>query len=165
MAKTRVGFWTSIWPTTHCRLKKEVTFSFNAGKTELVPFDQYKNAGTIDVKTDRSFLEEKSPFNMLLPFFSPKLVWSCYIVSIGSYTFSKKIQGLICSITFLSLLRLDFISINQPYHLAWHAAVMSGLVCLAATWICLIIQSNGYLELLVLHLLHVLNLSWLIAEM
>ena len=128
MAKTRVGFWTSIWPTTHCRLKKEVTFSFNAGKTELVPFDQYKNAGTIDVKTDRSFLEEKSPFNMLLPFFSPKLVWSCYIVSIGSYTFSKKIQGLICSITFLSPeVGLYFYKSTIPSRLTCCCHVWAGL--------------------------------------
>ena len=32
---------------------------FNAGKTQLVPFDQSKNTGAIDVKMDGSILEEK----------------------------------------------------------------------------------------------------------
>ena len=33
---------------------------FNAGKTQLVSFDQYNNTGFIDVKMDGSVLEEKS---------------------------------------------------------------------------------------------------------
>ena len=33
---------------------------FNAGKTQLVSFDQYNNTGFIDVKIDGSVLEEKS---------------------------------------------------------------------------------------------------------
>ena len=32
---------------------------FNAGKTQLVSFDQSKNTGAIDVKTDGYVLEEK----------------------------------------------------------------------------------------------------------
>ena len=32
---------------------------FNAGKTQLVLFDQSNNSGAIDVKMDGSFLEEK----------------------------------------------------------------------------------------------------------
>ena len=32
---------------------------FNAGKTQLVSFDQSNNTGTINVKTDGSILEEK----------------------------------------------------------------------------------------------------------
>ena len=32
---------------------------FNAGKTQLVLFDQSKNTGAIDVKIDGSILEEK----------------------------------------------------------------------------------------------------------
>ena len=35
---------------------------FSAGKTQLVSFDQCKNTGAIDVKTDGSVLEEKSFF-------------------------------------------------------------------------------------------------------
>ena len=38
---------------------------FNAGKTQLVLFDQSNNTGAIDVKTNGFFLEEKSSFKML----------------------------------------------------------------------------------------------------
>ena len=47
---------------------------FNAGKTQLVSFDQSHNTGAIDVKMDGSVLEENSPFKMLLLTFSSKLV-------------------------------------------------------------------------------------------
>ena len=46
---------------------------FNAGKTQLVSFDQSKNAGAIDVKMDGSVLEEKTSFKMLGLTFSSKL--------------------------------------------------------------------------------------------
>ena len=39
---------------------------FNAGKTQLVSFDQSNNTGTIDVKLEGSVLEEKSTFKMLV---------------------------------------------------------------------------------------------------
>ena len=35
---------------------------FNAGKTQLVSFDQYRNIGAIDVKMNGSLLEEKFIF-------------------------------------------------------------------------------------------------------
>ena len=38
---------------------------FNAGKSQLVSFDQSKNTGAIDVKMDGSVLEEKTSFKML----------------------------------------------------------------------------------------------------
>ena len=38
---------------------------FNAEKTQLVSFDPSNNKGSIDVKMDRSALEEKSSFKML----------------------------------------------------------------------------------------------------
>ena len=38
---------------------------FNAGKTQLVLFDQSNNTGAIDVKMDGSVLEKKSSFKML----------------------------------------------------------------------------------------------------
>ena len=38
---------------------------FNAGKTQLVLFDQSNNIGGIDVKMDGSVLQEKSSFKML----------------------------------------------------------------------------------------------------
>ena len=38
---------------------------FNAGKTQLTLFDWSNNTGAIDVKMDRSVLEEKSCFRCL----------------------------------------------------------------------------------------------------
>ena len=46
---------------------------FNAGKIQLVSFDRSDNMGAIDVKMDRSFLEEETYFKMLWLFFSSKL--------------------------------------------------------------------------------------------
>ena len=40
--------WGKKWP-----------FDFNAGKSQLVLFDQYNNNGSFDVKMDGSVLEEK----------------------------------------------------------------------------------------------------------
>ena len=39
---------------------------FNAGKTQLVSFDQSNNTVAIDVKLEGSVLEEKSTFKMLV---------------------------------------------------------------------------------------------------
>ena len=74
---------------------------FNAGKTQLVSFDQSKNTGAIDVKMNGSVLEEKTSFKMLGLTFSSKLDWGSYIVSIAKAVF-KKIRALIRSIKFLS---------------------------------------------------------------
>ena len=46
---------------------------FNAGKTQLISFDQSNNTGAIDVKMDGSVLEEKPCFKMLGLTFSSKL--------------------------------------------------------------------------------------------
>ena len=48
---------------------------FNAGKTQLVSFDQSNNTSAIDVKMDESVLEENSSFKMLGLTFSSKLDW------------------------------------------------------------------------------------------
>ena len=61
-------------------------------------------------------------------------------------------------------LGLLFISINLLYDLAWNTAVASGLVLLTTTHICYISYRNGYVGLLVLHLLPLLIL-WVICEM
>ena len=45
----------------------------NAGKTQLVSFDQSNNTGSIDAKMDGSFLEKKSYSKMLGFTFSSKL--------------------------------------------------------------------------------------------
>ena len=52
---------------------KKWLVDFNAGKTQLVSFDQSNNNGSIDAKMDGSFLEEKSSFKMLGLTFSSKL--------------------------------------------------------------------------------------------
>ena len=68
---------------------KKWLVDFNAGKTELVSFDQsYKN-GSTDMKMDGCVLEEKSSFKMLRLTFSSKLDWGSYIISIAK-TASKK---------------------------------------------------------------------------
>ena len=48
---------------------------FNAGKSQLVLFDQPNNCGFIDVKMDGSVLEKNSSFKMLGLTFSSKLDW------------------------------------------------------------------------------------------
>ena len=74
---------------------------FNAGKTQLVLFDRFKNTGAIDVKMNGSVLEKKTSFKMLGLTFSSDLDWGSYIVSIAK-TASKKIGALIRSMKFLS---------------------------------------------------------------
>ena len=69
---------------------------FNAGKTQLVSFDQSKNPGAIDVKLYGSALEEKSSFKMPRLTFCSKLNWGSYIISIAK-TASKKIEALVHS--------------------------------------------------------------------
>ena len=54
---------------------------FNAGKSQLVLFDQSNNTGFVDVKMDGSVLEEESSFKMLV-LSSSKLDWGSYIISI-----------------------------------------------------------------------------------
>ena len=60
--------WGRKWPV-----------DFNAGKTQLVSFDQSNNTGTMD----GSVLEEKSSLKMLGLTFSTKLDWVSYIISIA----------------------------------------------------------------------------------
>ena len=85
----------------HCGPGLEVLVDFNAGKTQLVSFDQSNNTRAFDVKMDGSALEEKSSFEMLGLTFSSKLDWGSYIISIAK-TASKKIGALIRSMKFLS---------------------------------------------------------------
>ena len=61
---------------------KKRLVDFNAGKSQLVLFDQSNNNGSIDVKMDESVLEEKSSFKMLW-LTSSKLDWGSYIISIA----------------------------------------------------------------------------------
>ena len=80
---------------------KKWFFDFNAGKTQLVLFDQSNNNASNDVKMEGSVLEEESSFKMLGLTFSSKLDGGFYIISIAK-TASKKIGALIRSTKFLS---------------------------------------------------------------
>ena len=62
---------------------KKWIVDFNAGKTQLVLFNRSNNNGSIDVKMDRSVLEEKSSSKMLGLNFSSKLDLGPYIISIA----------------------------------------------------------------------------------
>ena len=62
---------------------------FNTRKTQQVLFDWSNNTGTIDVKMDRSVLEEKSSFKMLGLTLSSKLDWHSYIISIAKTASNK----------------------------------------------------------------------------
>ena len=83
---------------------------------------------------DGSVLEDRSSFKMLGLYFSFKLDWNSYIISIAK-TASKKTGALIRSMKFF-FLRLLCISINPPYGLARNTVFMSGLMLLAVTWNC-----------------------------
>ena len=74
---------------------------FNAGRAQLASFNRSNNTGTIYVKMDRSVLEEKSSFMMLVLNFSSKLDWGSHNISIAK-TSSKKIGALIRSIKVFS---------------------------------------------------------------
>ena len=89
---------SNLQDTVNCR---NWLVNFNAGKTQLISFDQSTNIGSIDVKMDGSVLEEKSSFKMLGLTFSSKLDWGSYIISIAK-TASKRIGTLIRSMKFLS---------------------------------------------------------------
>ena len=141
---------------------KKWLVDFNTQKTQLVLFDQSNNTGSIDMKLGGSVLGEKSSFKMQGLTFSSKLDWGSYMISIAK-TASKKIGALIGSIKFF-LLRLLCISINVPYAHVQSTVVTSGLIPLVATWNCQTSYKNEYAELLVLHLLLLLN-PWLIVEM
>ena len=141
---------------------KKWLVDFNAGKTQLVSFDQSNNNGSIDVKMDGSILEEKSSFKMLGLTFSSKLDWGSYIISITK-TASKKIGDLVRSMKFLSpevALYLYKSTIRPCMEYCCH--VWAGA---PSCYLDLLNKlQNGYAGLLVLHLLLLLN-PWLIIEM
>ena len=64
---------------------------FNVGKTQLVSFDQSNNTGAIDGEMNESVLMEKLTSKMLGLFFSSKLDWGSYIISITK-TASRKLE-------------------------------------------------------------------------
>ena len=80
---------------------KKWLVDFNAGKTQLILFDQSNNTGSIDAKIDVSVLEEKSSFKILGLTFSSKLDRGSHIIYIAK-TASIEIGALIRSMKFLS---------------------------------------------------------------
>ena len=80
---------------------KKWLVDFNAGKTQLVSFEQSNNSGSIDVKIGGSVLEKKSSFKILGLTFSSKLDRGSCIISVAK-TASKKIGALIRFMKFLS---------------------------------------------------------------
>ena len=69
---------SDIWDTVDW--SRNCLVDFNAGKTQLVSFDQSNNIGAIDVKMNESVLEDKPSFKMLGLTFSSKLDWGSYII-------------------------------------------------------------------------------------
>ena len=63
---------------------KKWLIDFNAGKTQVVSFDQSNKNGSIDVKMDGSVLEDKSYFRILGLTFSYKFDWGSYTISIAN---------------------------------------------------------------------------------
>ena len=127
-----------LWDTVD--LGRKLLVGFNAGKTWLVLLDWSNESGVMDMKMDKSVPEKKLtelPQGKLEPWFILR---------------SFFLQNLL------------FTSINLLYNLTWSTVVMSGLVLLAAPWICYMSYRNGYVEMLVQHLLPLLN-SWIIVEM
>ena len=83
MATTRIGSELESDLRDTVDWGRKWLVDFNAGKTQLVSFDQSKTTGAIDVNMDASVLEEKSSLKMLGLTFSSKLDWGSYIVSIA----------------------------------------------------------------------------------
>ena len=79
---------------------KKWLVTFNAGKTQLVSFDNSKSA-SLDIRMGQSVLEEKSSFKMLGLSVNPQLEWGSYIESVAK-TAAKKIGALQRSMKFLS---------------------------------------------------------------
>ena len=94
------------------------------------------NPGAIDVKINGSVFQEKPSLKMLRLHFCSKLDWGSYIAK----TNPRKLQPWFV-LWSIFLLRLLFVSINQPYCLAWNF-VISRSVLQAAIWICYRFQIN-----------------------
>ena len=139
---------------------KKWLVDFNAGKTQLVSFDRSNKNGSIDVKMDRSVLEEKLTFKMLGLTFSSKLDWGSCIIAIAKSA-SKEIGALIHSMKFLSpevALYLYKSTICPCMEYCCH--IWAGAPQLLPG----IVRQATKTDMLVLHLVLLLN-PWLIIEM
>ena len=158
MATNRTGFCAQIWSTRQFGLGQEVACWFQCWKNSTVSSDQSNNAGIIDVKMNRSVLEEKPSFKTRRLTSSSKLDSGSYSISIAKTTY-KKIGALICSMKFHSP-EVALYPYNLPYGHAWNAVIMSELMLPVSSWNCWISYKNGYTGQLVFHFLSLLNL-WL----
>ena len=89
---------TDLWDIVEW--SKKWLVDFNAGKAQLVSYDQSNNSGSIDVKMDGSVLEEKSSFKMLG--WPSLLNWMGLLHYSIAKTAFKKIGTLIRCMNFLS---------------------------------------------------------------
>ena len=162
--------WSGIWSVATTR----IDFQTWIWSTRLVDWDRKSLVDSILEKLNLFCLTGLITLALLMwkwmgLFLRRNLLrcWGClsllnwigaYIISVAK-TASKKIGA-------LKLLspEVALISINLPYGHTWTTIAMHGLVLLAATWNCYISYKNGYVELLLLHLLPLLN-PWLIVEM
>ena len=159
MATNRIGFGSGIWLTRLVDLNRKWLVDFNAGKTLLVLFERSNKTGAFDVEIDWSFHEGKSSFKMLGCLFLLNWIEVLYIISIA-HTASEKIGALIRSMKFLILLCISFKSTVQPcieYYCHFRAGATSCYLEFLDEY------KNGYVELLVLHLLPLLN-PWKVAS-
>ena len=130
---------------------KKWLLDFNAGKTQLVLFDRSNDTSSFDGEMDGSVLEEKWSFKVLVLTFSSKWDWGSYMISIAK-TASEKIGTLGCMTKFLSpevalyLYKSTIHSCKENCCHVWAGA------------------PSCYLELLVFHLLLLLN-PWLIVDL
>ena len=118
---------------------------FNAGKMQLVLFDQSNNTSAIDVKKDGLFLKK----NYLLKCWS----WLSLLNWIGALPFilllklpPRKLEPWFVLWSFF-FLRLRCISKNLPYSHAWNTVVMSGLKVLVASLNNYLSYKNIYVSL------------------
>ena len=119
MTTTRDGYWTWIWSVRHYGLKQKVDQveqkveqKVDQQSALLVLFERFDNIGSVDVKIDGSVLERKSFFKMLKLYFSSKLDWISYIISIAK-TGSKKIWALVCYVRTLSPEFVLYLHVSQ----------------------------------------------------
>ena len=132
---------------------------FNTGKTLLVLFERSNKTGAFDVEIDRSFHEGKSSFKMLGLSFSSKLDWgSLHYLNCSHCLRQNWSLDLFYEVSDFALYL--FKSTMQPcieYYCHFRAGATSCYFEFLDEY------KNGYVELLVLHLLPLLN-PWKVAS-
>ena len=162
VATTRIGFWTWIWSTRHWTGVRSGLLISMLGKLSWFHLTGLITMGLLMWKWMGLFLRK----NHLL------ICWGglSLLNLIGALTLSlllklppRKLELWFTLWSFL-LLKLLCVSINLPYCHAWNTVVTLCRLLLVSTWNCWISYKNGYVRMLVLHLLPLLN-PWLIVKM